>query len=111
MTFCVTNALSYELDDANEAEPIRLGAPSAAVSVAPLKLDVLWNEVIIPAPFNRPAAASGGTRKAVIASERSPHRPGDHRFAAALFTIEKSVTTSVRGPPYCGRTHLGGGSG
>ena len=78
MTFCVTNALSFELDDANEAEPIRLGAPSAAVSVAPLKLDVLWNEAIIPGPFNTPAAASAGTRKAVIASERFRHRPGDH---------------------------------
>src|ERR1700674_1511384 len=111
MTFCVTNALSFELDDANEAEPIRLGAPSAAVSVAPLKLDVLWNEAIIPGPFNTPAAASAGTRKAVIASERLRHRLRDHRFAAALFSIEKRGTTGVRRPIYCGRTTDGGGSG
>src|ERR1700674_3095431 len=101
MTFCVTNALSFELDEANEAEPIRLGAPSATVSVAPLKLDVLWNEAIIPGPFNTPAAASAGTRKAELASERFRQRAGDHSFAAALFSIEKRGTTGAR-EIYCG---------
>src|ERR1700681_37277 len=99
MTFCVTNALSFELDDANEAEPIRLGAPGAAVSVAPLKLDVLWNEAIIPGPFNTPAAASAGTRKAVIASERFLHRSGADLFAAALFSIERADRYTAAEPP------------